>query len=230
MKVPSKLGLYASFVVDGFSVFSLLRSLRGLDRRNPEELVDLALETSCIRPLQDRAEFLELVDLIAARDLKNVLEIGTFRGGTLFVFARLSQPHAILISVDLPGSVFGTLFRKIQEPLFKRFTRGEQRLLLLREDSHADQTRSKVALALKGPLDFLFIDGDHTYEGVTLDFQMYSPLVGKGGMVVFHDIVERSQSDYGVTRFWNETKARFKHREIYSSDSSKAMGIGVLWM
>jgi hypothetical protein len=49
-------------------------------------------------------------------------------------------------------------------------------------------------------------------------------------MVAFHDITERSQFDDGVTRFWNETKARFKHREIFSSDSSKGMGIGVLWM
>lgn len=219
-----------SFVIDGLSVFSLLGSLRSLDARCPEELVDIALENPPIRPLQDRAEFVELADLIAGRELKNVLEIGTFRGGTLFVFARLSQSDATLISLDLPSSRFGTLSRRIQEPLFKRFTRGEQRLLLLREDSHAEQTRSKVAGALKGPLDFLFIDGDHTYEGVKADFQMYSPFVRKGGMIGFHDIAEHPQRDFGVTRFWNETKDRFKHREIINSRASEAMGIGVLWM
>jgi predicted O-methyltransferase YrrM len=39
--------------------------------------------------------------------------------------------------------------------------------------------------------DFLFIDGDHTYQGVKQDFQMYSPLVKKGGIVAFHDIVKQ---------------------------------------
>jgi predicted O-methyltransferase YrrM len=38
-------------------------------------------------------------------------------------------------------------------------------------------------------LDFLFIDGDHTYEGVKQDFEMYTPLVRKGGLVAMHDIV-----------------------------------------
>jgi len=32
-------------------------------------------------------------------------------------------------------------------------------------------------------VDFLFIDGDHSYEGVKKDFEMYSSLVRKGGVV-----------------------------------------------
>jgi predicted O-methyltransferase YrrM len=35
--------------------------------------------------------------------------------------------------------------------------------------------------------DFLFIDGDYTYEGVKRDL-MYSPLVREGGIIAFHDI------------------------------------------
>lgn len=217
-----------SFILQGLGVFSFLRSLRNLDTQSPEKLVDIALNNSPVRPLQDRAEFLELADLIAAYELKNVLEIGTFRGGTLFVFARLSRSDATLISLDLPNSRFGVFSRRIQEPLFRTFTRGDQRLVLLRENSQAEETRSKVAMALKDPLDFLFIDGDHSYEGVKSDFQMYSPFVRKGGMVALHDIVSL-RSDYGVTRFWNEIKGSFKHREIINC-RAPSMGIGVLWM
>jgi predicted O-methyltransferase YrrM len=38
-------------------------------------------------------------------------------------------------------------------------------------------------------VDFLFIDADHSYEGVKKDFEMYSPLVRKGGIIAFHDII-----------------------------------------
>jgi predicted O-methyltransferase YrrM len=44
-------------------------------------------------------------------------------------------------------------------------------------------------------LDFLFIDGDHTYKGVKEDFEMYSPLVRKGGVIAFHDITKHPHSN-----------------------------------
>jgi len=34
---------------------------------------------------------------------------------------------------------------------------------------------------------FLFIDGDHSYEGVKADFEAWSPYVVVGGIVAFHD-------------------------------------------
>lgn len=35
--------------------------------------------------------------------------------------------------------------------------------------------------------DFVFIDGDHTYEAVSQDFELYLPKVKKGGLVFMHD-------------------------------------------
>jgi len=37
------------------------------------------------------------------------------------------------------------------------------------------------------PIDLLFIDGDHTYEGVKHDWEAFSPHVKPFGVVVFHD-------------------------------------------
>jgi len=37
--------------------------------------------------------------------------------------------------------------------------------------------------------DFVFIDGDHSYEGSSADFEAYYPLVKKGGIFAGHDIV-----------------------------------------
>ena len=217
-----------SLILEGFGVLPLLAQLRKLDGKCPEDLVDIALKNATIRPIQDRAEFLEFAQLIATQRPRNVLEIGTFRGGTLFVLARLSQPDATLVSLDLPFSRFGSLSRKLQAPLFRSFTQSRQRLLLLREDSHSEETRSRVAKALDGPIDLLFIDGDHSYNGVKSDFEMYSPLVRKAGIIAFHDIAN-VRTDYGVGRFWNEVKSTFKYREIINPGAAEAPGIGVLW-
>ncbi len=36
-------------------------------------------------------------------------------------------------------------------------------------------------------IDFLFIDGDHSYEGVKKDFDLYSKLLTENGIIVLHD-------------------------------------------
>jgi cephalosporin hydroxylase len=36
-------------------------------------------------------------------------------------------------------------------------------------------------------VDFLWIDGDHTYEGCKADYENYSPLVVPGGLIGIHD-------------------------------------------
>ena len=47
--------------------------------------------------------------------------------------------------------------------------------------------------------DFLFIDGDHTVEGVTKDFLLYRPLVRKGGVIAFHDILNPRRNAIRIT-------------------------------
>jgi predicted O-methyltransferase YrrM len=59
------------------------------------------------------------------------------------------------------------------------------KIRLIQGDSHDKETLKKVS---DRKYDLLFIDGDHSFEGVKKDFEMYSPLVRKGGLVAFHDI------------------------------------------
>jgi predicted O-methyltransferase YrrM len=78
-------------------------------------------------------------------------------------------------------------------------------------------------------LDLLFIDGDHTYEGVKSDFEMYSPLARDGAVIAFHDILEHPPKlGVEVDRYWNEIKAGYRHVEIVSARRPWG-GIGVLW-
>ena len=57
-------------------------------------------------------------------------------------------------------------------------------------------------------LDFLFIDGDHSYNGVKLDFEMYAPMVRENGLIAFHDIAGRWD---GVREFWTEIKQTYRY-------------------
>jgi predicted O-methyltransferase YrrM len=38
-------------------------------------------------------------------------------------------------------------------------------------------------------IDLLFIDGDHSYNGVRADWQLFGPKVRSGGLILFHDYV-----------------------------------------
>jgi len=214
---------------DGFSALPLFGELGKLNgSMTPERLVDFSLNCPAIRPVQTRSELVEYAHLVAEMRPKTVLEIGTFRGGTLFVHSRLASPDATLVSIDLPGSLFGRVWRWAHTPIFNRFTKSGQTLHLLRADSHRKQTRSLVSKLFDGrQIDLLFIDGDHSYAGVRADFEMYSPLVRSGGMIAFHDIANQPPPSE-VARLWNEVKPNYRHREILHRTTADAMGIGVL--
>ncbi|MGD0801990.1 MAG: class I SAM-dependent methyltransferase [Terracidiphilus sp.] len=213
------------------SIVSLLRKIKGLQEcASPNELVEIAMECPAIRPQQCTTEFLELVNLVKAQQCKYILEIGTYKGGTLFVFSQSAAADATVISIDLSMTFIGNLYRACQAPLFRRFIRKGQSLFLMRKDSHQPETLANIKKVLQGRnLDFLFIDGDHRYEGVRMDFGMYSPLVRKGGLIAFHDIAQ-SEGPEEVYKFWDEIKQSYIHKEFVHHPGQKAMGIGVLWV
>jgi predicted O-methyltransferase YrrM len=137
-----------------------------------------------------------------------------------------------MISVDLAGGAFGGGYPRRKIPLYRKFPRNGQTLRLIRADSHLAETKERVLQDLRGEkLDYLFIDGDHTYEGVKKDFEMYSPLVRSGGLVAFHDVAEHGRElACGVDKFWNEIKEQYKHREMIENSKQGWAGIGVLFM
>ena len=184
-----------------------------------------------IKPMQLKEEFAELLKIYVEKQPKIILEIGTARGGTLFSFCKLAPDDAILISVDLPNGKFGGGYPDWKIPLYQAFKKENQQLYLLRGDSHNIEILNKVKDILNGRnIDFLFIDADHTYEGVKKDFEMYSPLVKEGGIIAFHDIAPNGLEDFtgGVPIFWKELKNdNFNYREFISDINQSGYGIGI---
>ena len=91
--------------------------------------------------------------------------------------------------------------------------RVEQRIQWLKKNVKADVKFYNIDSALyfkynkgfyKDTFDVIFIDGDHSYEGVKADFEESIKILNPNGKIVFHDI--NSLLCQGVVEFWNKIK------------------------
>jgi predicted O-methyltransferase YrrM len=178
--------------------------------------------------VQKREEIRWLFELVRAARPRVVLEIGIDSGGTFFLWSRAAAPDAHLLAIDSrPLGPFGVWspFSVVR----RGFAAGSQRVnLLMGKDSHSETTREHLVRLLKGrPIDFLFVDGDHSHDGVWQDFHMYSPLVARGGLIAFHDISPNpAEWTKGVARFWREFTAKHETEERVVNDEP-GFGIGL---
>jgi len=200
-----------------------------------EPLVDVVVqrthgEDQPVYSWQKKAEIMALLERLQPLQPRRVLEIGTAAGGTLFLLSRVAAPNALLVSIDMPEGRFGGGYNLLRRGLYSSFARRGQRIVLIRGDSHRQAVRKRLAAALNGqPLDFLFIDGDHSAVGVLQDFEDYAPFVRPGGLIAFHDIrpAERGWSDE-VYLVWPELAARFDGEELVDDSGPSGYGIGLL--
>ena len=73
--------------------------------------------------------------------------------------------------------------------------------------------------------DLVFIDGDHSYEGIKTD---YENLGQYAKIVMFHDINDSTCP--GVVKFWKEIKEGKEYKEFtYQTNNQPIQGIGLLF-
>jgi cephalosporin hydroxylase len=231
-----KMGLQYIFLQLLFAPFFpyAMHRIRKIDKDySLDELVNFTF-TFCfglIKPLQIHYELFELLKILDEKKPKYILEIGTAYGGTLFLFTRVTSDNAVIISIDLPSGSFGGGYSKARIPLYIEFALNNQQIHLIRKDSHKEETLEEIKDILNGnELDFLFIDGDHTYEGVKRDFKLYSPMVKRNGTIALHDIVGSNIKGCEVSKFWEEIKSKHDNIEIAEDWKQNWAGIGVIKM
>lgn len=171
----------------------------------------------------------------------NVLEIGTKYGGTFYIWNELNKNSGVNISVDMSdGGIHGGIPDEYMDDRDVWFYERYPNCHFIRGDSHSDSTKQRVFDILNSGnpseielLDFLFIDGDHSYEGVKQDFEMYSELVREGGLIVFHDINDterhRERNVY-VAKFWKELSKKtndFHFIEFNAHDDWAGIGVAI---
>lgn len=165
----------------------------------------------------------------------NILEIGTKYGGTFNIWASLNtHPLSRNISVDMSdGGIHGGISEEAMDARDARFREHFQNVHFVRGDSHNPATFDRVQELLDGGrVHFLFIDGDHSKDGVIMDFNMYAKLLADTSVVMFHDIVDserhRKRGVY-VGDAWREIMGRYpdqlKHEIIAGEDWA---GIGLI--
>ncbi len=183
-----------------------------------------------IKFYQKKEEIIEFIKFYWKKNPKIILEIGTYEGGTLFFLSKFANPNANIITIDLPLIRKGLGYSPAKIPFLKSFRSRKQKFYIIRKNSQKISTVEKVKRILKGrKIDVLFIDGDHSYEGVKKDFENYCPFVREDGIIAFHDIVEHpKKSKCKVSEFWNEIKAKYECKEFISEKQEKWAGIGLI--
>jgi cephalosporin hydroxylase len=196
---------------------------------------ELALEAVRREAFQKVSELAPLIAVVRERQPRTVVEIGTHKGGTLFAWCQAAHPEALIVSIDLPDGLFGGGYSKEEAREFQSFAQPGQELHALRRDSHKRRTLRRLKSLLRGrPIEFLLIDGDHTYEGVRRDWEMYGPLVAPNGLIAFHDIQEHTRAPLcKVDELWAELAPHHRTAEFVDPGDDRGLGqwggIGVIF-
>jgi predicted O-methyltransferase YrrM len=124
-----------------------------------------------------RAERLMIYTLIFSLRPQRYLEIGTFQGGSALIVAS---------ALDALGSD-GRIFCVDPNP---KITDENWSIIKHRATmftGYSPGILSEVYSQANGFFDFIFIDGDHTYNGVMRDAEGVMPYVTIGTYLLFHD-------------------------------------------
>ena len=130
-----------------------------------------------------------------------VVEIGVWHGVTTSVLRTAMAPDGVLWAVDPfpPGQLGFSLQRPIARSEVKRVNNGHLRWIRATGVAAAEIYRQEG----RPPVQMIFIDGDHSYDGLVQDWRAWSPLIAEGGTACVHDsrsTPERQIDDAGSVR------------------------------
>ena len=179
------------------------------------------------RPSQDEAELTGFLRLLQDRGVRRYAEIGARHGDTFHHLMTGLPAGSTGVAVDLPGALWGTdKSRRHLERAVADLKRHGYKASCLFGNSQTEAT--KRLIVGRGPYDAALLDGDHTYAGVSKDWQLYRNIAP---IIAFHDIVGTGQAEkvHGnpveVPRLWAEIKDSGLETVEFITPGSR-MGIG----
>jgi len=115
-----------------------------------------------------------------AAGARTIVEIGAFEGVSTRLMRNAMPRDALLYAVD-PFVANGFGF-SVQHAIFRREVgrSANGHVILLR------QSCQEAIASWREPIDLLFLDGDHSFEGVSRDFRDWGRHVRPGGVILVH--------------------------------------------
>jgi predicted O-methyltransferase YrrM len=132
---------------------------------------------------QEKRKLFELAQRLPPNSF--AVEIGSYLGASACFIAAGLKSNSKLICIDTwKNDAMSEGYRDTKEEFINNTKRFSDKIIMIQGFSKdvVDQVK-KITTAI----DFLFIDGNHSYEGVKTDWDLYSPLLKSGSCVVFHD-------------------------------------------
>lgn len=177
-----------------------------------------------------------LGEIARANNVTSYLEVGARNGVSVRRIAQFMPKGSRIVIVDLPDGPWGTGESESSlKFVVRELTEFGYDVHLFLGDSKAPGIVAEVQRL--GPYDLAYIDGDHTYKGVSADWQNYGPMAD---IVAFDDILATGKKfgsganhgkrwQFGTATLWEEMVAdeRFDIRNLRGSETSK-QGIGVV--
>jgi predicted O-methyltransferase YrrM len=165
------------------------------------DIEKISIPIGAIEEMTSKPNLVELLYVSAiAKHLRarNIFEFGTYIGRTSYYLSYASE-ESIVTTLDLPlergsktGNYLGTYFRG---------TEREDRIRqILCESKEFDTT------PLRKKMDFIFVDGDHSYEGVKNDTEKAFDMLAPGGVIIWHDY--NARPDDGLANYFVEFTKR----------------------
>ncbi|MEC9373784.1 MAG: class I SAM-dependent methyltransferase [Planctomycetota bacterium] len=138
--------------------------------------------------------------LTRSQGRKTIVEIGSYRGkSTVLLALGCADVQGKVTAIDphMPAPGCSIVFDEEDERVLRE---------TIRKHGVADRVDHWVMTSVEArpkwgetPIDMLWIDGDHSEEGVRTDLEHWAPLVRVGGIVAGHDYTHRE----GVKRAWD---------------------------
>ena len=120
-------------------------------------------------------------------DAINYVEIGCYAGGSACLM--LQRPKTNVVSIDLGRPINP----KIVYENVKNLNVHSNSYNYLEGSSQSENMVNRLKEIVQN-INILFIDGDHSYNGVINDFNLYEKMVVSGGYIVFDDYYDNTSS------------------------------------
>jgi predicted O-methyltransferase YrrM len=156
-----------------------------------------------------------------ARQKKVLVEIGVWHGVNTRLFRKVMNESGRLYAIDpFPKGRFKISWEKM---IAKREANAVDKGWVHFLEMFSDEAAAQFDSIEKVAIDFLFVDGDHSFEAVKKDWQSWSPKMAIGGTIALHDSRShegRNIENMGSARFAREVIASYPHfRTIETCDS-----------